>query len=355
MKAQSLLSDLKNKQYAPIYLLHGEEPYYIDLITDFIENHVLDDGEKAFNQAVLYGKDVDFKQIVDEARQFPMMASYRVIIVKEAQDMKSLNKLDHYASNPSPQSIVVIAYKHKKVDGRTKLAKNVAQKGVLFESKKIYDNQLPGWITDECKSRKVSIDYEASIMLAEYLGTNLSKVSNEIDKLLLNIKSNKITLEDVQEQVGISKEYNVFEFQKALGTRDREKAFRIIDYFADNEKNNPLPLILGNLYNYYSKLYTTVHHLRSNERELQRLIGLPSPYFVNEYKTAAKNMGYARIRNAFLALQKADLQSKGVGARSKDNRAILMELGVSLMYDWNFRVYSFRKANPIVQSSFSTN
>ena len=140
-------------------------------------------------------------------------------------------------------------------------------------------------------------------------------------------------MEDVQDQVGISKEYNVFEFQKALGTRDRQRAFRIIHYFSDNEKSNPLPLILGNLYNYYSKLYITVHHLKSNDRELQKLIGLPSPYFVNEYKSAAKNMGYNRIRNAFHALQRADLQSKGIGAKSKDNRAILTELGLSLLYD----------------------
>ena len=332
MKAQAILKNLKDKSYAPIYLLHGDEAYYIDLITDYIENHVLEDAEKAFNQAVLYGKDVDFKQIVDEARQFPMMAPYRVVIIKEAQDMKTLTKLEKYAENPSPQSIVVIAHKHKKIDGRTKLAKNVSQKGILFESKKIYDNQLPGWITDACKNRKVSIDYEASVMLAEYLGTDLGKVSNEIDKLLLNVKSNKITLEDVQEQVGISKEYNVFEFQKALGTRDREKAFRIIEYFADNEKSNPLPLILGNLYNYYSKLYITVNNLNASDQQVQKLIGLPSPYFVKEYKLAAKNMGLHRIKASFLALQKADLRSKGVGARSKDNKAVLTELGLELLY-----------------------
>ncbi len=332
LTAQSILGNLSNKQYSPIYLLHGEEPYYIDLITDYIEKNILEDAEKAFNQAVLYGKDVDFKQVVDEARQFPMMASYRVIIIKEAQDMKTINKLEKYAENPSPQSIVVLAYKHKKIDGRTKLARNVSHKGILFESKKIYDNQLPGWITDTCKTRKVDIDYEASAMLAEYLGTNLSKVSNEIDKLLLNVKSNKITLADVQEQVGISKEFNVFEFQKALGTRDREKAFRIIEYFADNEKSNPLPLVLGNLYNYYSKLYITVQNLSATDQQVQKLIGLPSPYFVREYKTAAKNMGLQRIRSAFLALQKADLQSKGVGARSKKSKAILTELGLELLY-----------------------
>ncbi|NNF35461.1 MAG: DNA polymerase III subunit delta [Saprospiraceae bacterium] len=333
MTAKSILSNLKSGQYAPIYLLHGEEPYYIDLITEYVEDKVLGEAEKAFNQAVLYGKDVDFKQVVDEARQFPMMATHRVIIIKEAQDMKTLTKLEKYAENPSPQSIVVIAYKHKKIDGRTKLAKNVSKKGILFESKKIYDNQLPGWITDACKSRKVSIDYEASVMLAEYLGTDLSKVSNEINKLLLNVKSNKITLADVQEQVGISKEYNVFEFQKALGTRNREKAFRIIEYFSDNVKSNPLPLILGNLYNYYSKLYITIHHLKSSDQQIQKLIGLPSPYFVGEYKSAAKNMGFTRIKSAFLALQRADLQSKGVGARSKDSKAILTELGLSLLYD----------------------
>ena len=331
MTYKSIISDLKAKKYAPIYLLHGDEPYYIDLITSYIESHVLDEGEKAFNQAVMYGKDIDFKQVVDEARQFPMMSPFRVVIVKEAQDMKTLSKLESYAEKPSPQSIVVLAHKYKKVDKRTKFVKTVAKTGIILESKKIYDNQLPGWISDHCKAKKVNIDFEASQLLADYLGTDLSKVSNELDKLLLNVSGKHITADDVQEHVGISKEFNVFELQKAIGTKDAEKTFRILQYFSDNEKSHPLPLILGNLYNYFSKLYVTIYNLNAPDTKLQKLIGLPSPYFVREYKSAAKNLGYQKIRSAFLALKKADLESKGVGARNKNAKAILTEFGLSIM------------------------
>ena len=328
---QNIISELKAKKYAPIYLLHGDEPYYIDMITSFIENNVLSEGEKAFNQAILYGKEIEFKQVVDEARQFPMMAPFRVVIVKEAQDMRTLTKLESYFENPSPQSIVVIAHKHKKVDKRTKFAKNADKNGVVLESKKIYDNQLPGWITDHCKSKKISIEYEASLLLADYLGTDLSKVSNELDKLMLNVKGKTITVDDIQEYVGISKDFNVFELQKAIGNKDTEKIFRILQYFSENEKSHPLPLILGNLYNYFSKLYITIYNLKTPDQKLQKLIGLPTPYFVKEYKSSAKNLGYQKIRTAFLALHKADLESKGVGARNKNAKAILTELGLSLV------------------------
>jgi DNA polymerase-3 subunit delta len=329
---QAIIKDLEAKKYAPIYLLHGEESYYIDAISHYIEKNVLNEGEKAFNQAVLYGKEIEFKQVVDEARQFPMMAPYRVIIIKEAQEMRTLSKLEQYASNPSPTSILVIAHKHKKIDKRTRFVKNASKSGIVMESKRIYDNQLPGWITEHLKSKSVTIDYEASQLLADYLGTDLSKVSNELEKLLLNISNNKITADDVQEQVGISKDYNVFELQKAIGNRDGAKVFRIINYFSENEKNHPLPLVIGNLYNYFSKLYITIFNLKTPDNQLQRLIGLPSPYFVKEYKASARILGYDKIRTAFIALQQADLQSKGVGSRNKDSKAILTELALALIY-----------------------
>lgn len=332
MTYQGILSDIKNKKYAPIYLLHGAEPYYIDAISSFAEKSILKEEEKAFNQAVMYGKDIDFKQVADEARQFPMMAPYRVVIVKEAQDMRTINKLESYAANPSPQSIVILCYKYKKADKRTKWVKNIDKSGVVFESKKIYDNQLSGWITDYLKGKAVNINYDASQLIADYLGADLSKVSNELDKLILNIKDNTVTAKDVQEQIGISKDYNVFEFQKAIGVRDSEKVFRIINYFAENQKSHPLTMVISNLYGFFSKLYITAYNLKSPDTKLQKLLGLPSPFFVKDYKQATQNLGFKKIKLAFHMLQKADLESKGYGSRSKDAKAILTELGLGLMY-----------------------
>ena len=333
MTYQLLVKEIMAKKYASIYLLHGDEPFYIDQLADKIEKEVLTESEKAFNQAILYGKEVDFKQIVDEARQFPMMASYRVIIVKEAQELKTIDQLNTYAENPSIQSILVLCYKHKKFDRRKKIFKKIQKSGVVFESKKLYDNQLPAWITDYLKNRTYQIDYQASQMVADYLGNDLSKVSNELNKLILNKKENHlITVEDIQDQIGISKDYNVFELQKALGQKDTEKVFRIIQYFSENEKAHPLPLVIGNLYSYFSKLYISVSNLQTPDNQLQKLLRLPSPYFVKEYKASARNLGFTKIKNAFFALKKADLASKGYGSRNQNTLATLQEFALEILY-----------------------
>ncbi len=333
MTYEGILGDLKKGNYAPIYLLHGEESYYIDKISSFIEKEILEEGEKAFNLAVLYGKEVDFKRVVDEARQFPMMSRYRVIVVKEAQDMRTLKKIELYAEKPSPQSIVVLCHKNKKVDKRNKYVKNIGKSGVVFESKKIYDNQLPGWISSYARTQGFQMAGDAAMLAAEYLGADLNKVSNEIDKLTLNIKDRKsINLEDVQNGIGISKDYNVFEFQKALGMRDGEKAFRIVNYFSENQKAHPLTLVIGNLYNYFNKLYALSHNMSAPDAQLQRVLGLPSPYFVKDYKAAAKSLGYKKIRGSFEVLKKADLASKGYGARHQTTKDILTDIVLGVIY-----------------------
>lgn len=333
MTYQEIIKNLQNKKYAPLYLLHGDEAFFIDKISQYIEKNVLTDGEKAFNQAVLYGKEIDFKQVVDEARQYPMMASYRVVIVKEAQEMKSLDKLEQYIENPSPQSIVVLCHKHKKLDKRKKFYKKAGSAGIVFESKQLYDNQLPAWISDYLLNFGYKIDYNASMMVAEYLGNDLSKISNELDKLMLNIEKNAtIGIEDIQEQIGISKDYNVFELQKAIGSKDVEKIFRIIQYFSENEKAHPLPLVIGNLYSFFSKLYITAFNLKTPDNQLQKLLGLPSPYFVKEYKSAAANLGFEKIKSTFFALKKADLSSKGYGSRNQTSKGTLQELAIDILY-----------------------
>jgi len=330
---EGIIKDLKAGQYSPIYLLHGEESYYIDQIVDYIEDHVLSDGEKAFNQMVFYGKDVDFKSIVDAARQFPMMASHRVVIVKEAQDMRTLKNLENYADNPSPQTLLVLAHKHKKFDSRTKLAKSIKSNGIIFESKKLYDNQVQQWISNYFKSKGYTIDAEASMMAAEYLGTDLSKVVNEMDKVIVNVKEGvTITKAMIQEMVGISKDYNVFELQKAISQGNTEKAFRIVEYFGENEKANPLVVILSNLYNYFYKVYLTAYHSKENDNELKKMLGLPTPFFVKEYREASKRYHGKRLIDIFDALKSADLKSKGVGARKMETKSILRDFLIQVFY-----------------------
>jgi DNA polymerase-3 subunit delta len=330
---EAILKDLKNKKYSPIYLLHGDEPYYIDKISNYIENHVLDEAEKAFNQAVLYGKDAEFKTVVDEARQYPMMANYRVVVIKEAQDMRSLKDLATYAEQPSPQSILVINHKHKKFDSRTKLAKAIKANGVLFESKKLYDNQVQTWISKYIEEKGLSITPDAAMITAEYLGTDLNKIANEMDKVVVNLEGVKtITADLIKEMVGISKDYNVFELQKAIGTMNTEKVFRIVDYFAANPKANPLVMILSNLFGYFSKVYIAAYHGKKSDNELKTMLGLPTPYFVKDYRIAAQNFKGQRLIAIFEALKLADLKSKGVGARNMESRAILRDFMITVFY-----------------------
>ncbi len=313
--------------------MHGDEPYYIDKISNYIEKNVLNPGEQSFNQAVMYGKDTEFKAVVDEARQYPMMASHRVVIIKEAQDMRSLKSLAAYAENPSPQSILVINHKYKKFDTRTKLAKSIKAKGIIFQSKKLYDNKVPAWISSYLSNKGVNIAPDASMMAAEFLGTDLNKIANEMDKVIVNLEGKKsISAEMIKEMVGISKDYNVFELQKAIGTMDTEKVFRIVNYFAANPKANPLVMVLSNLYGYFFKVYTAAYHSKKNDIELKTLLGLPTPYFVKDYRIASRNFNGQKLINIFDALKDADLKSKGVGARNMDSREILRDLMIKVFY-----------------------
>ncbi len=313
--------------------MHGDEPYYIDKISNYIEKNVLNPGEQSFNQAVMYGKDTEFKAVVDEARQYPMMASHRVVIIKEAQDMRSLKNLAAYAENPSPQSILVINHKYKKFDTRTKLAKSIKANGIIFQSKKLYDNKVPAWISSYLSNKGVNIAPDASMMAAEFLGTDLNKIANEMDKVIVNLEGKKsISAEMIKEMVGISKDYNVFELQKAIGTMDTEKVFRIVNYFAANPKANPLVMVLSNLYGYFFKVYTAAYHSKKNDIELKTLLGLPTPYFVKDYRIASRNFNGQKLINIFDALKDADLKSKGVGARNMDSREILRDLMIKVFY-----------------------
>ena len=286
---KEIIKDLKAKKYQPIYLLHGDEAYYIDLISDYIEQHVLTESERSFNQTIIYGKEAEAKTIIDTASRYPMMAERQVVVLKEAQEMRTLGDLQPYVEHAVPSTILVICYKHKKFDARTKLSKSLKSKAVVFESKKLYDNQLSDWIKNYLKDRKLNIEPEASELIAEYLGTNLSKVANELDKLVINLPADSsINAQHVQDNIGISKDYNVFELQKSLGQRDILKTQRIISYFISNPKKNPLVVVVGTLYNFFSKVYQA-HYLRNlSDNELSTALGLRSSYFVKDYKLARR-------------------------------------------------------------------
>lgn len=327
MTYSEILKSLRAKQYKPVYFLHGAESYFIDAISKYVEDNVLSEGEKSFNQLVFYGKDADAKTIIDAASRYPMMAPYQVILLKEAQEMRTLSDLLPYLKKAVPTTILVICHKHKKLDARTKFGKTVKEHAVVFESKPLYDNQVADWIVDYLKSKKFGIQTSAAQLIGEYLGTNLSKVVNELDKLVINLPAGTTVDEkNVQDNIGISKDYNVFELQRALGARDVVKANRIINYFIANPKKNPLVLLVGTLYNYFSKVYM-LHFLRhSADRELLPILKLRSEYFLKEYRMAARNYNLPRIKKVIHLLKEYDLRSKGVDNDSTKEGELMKEL-----------------------------
>ena len=310
-----LITDIKGGKIAPIYFLMGEEAYYIDVISDFIESYVLAEEEKGFNQMVLYGKDVTIQDIVSNAKRYPMMAERQVIIVKEAQNLiKTIEQLVDYAKNPQPSTVLVFNYKYKTLDKRKALYKALSKAAVVFESKKIYEDKIPNWIQSFLKSKQISITPKAALMLTEFLGTDLSKIANELNKLEIVVGAKKeITPELIEENIGISKDFNNFELQKALGNLDHKKAYQIVYYFAQNPKQHPFVLTISILYMYFSKLMT-LHTVRDrNPSTIAKALGV-NPYFVNDYIAVSRNFPMKRISGVLETLRTYDTKSKGVGA-----------------------------------------
>lgn len=341
---EQLASDIKKKKYAPVYFLMGEEPYFIDTLADLVEKTVLDDSEKEFNQTIVYGKDTDILSIISAAKRFPMMSEKQVVIVKEAQNLKDLigrekaddNKIKHpfatYLENPQPSTILLFCYKYKTLDKRTALAKQIAKNAVLFESKKLYDNKIPDWIEQYLKSKQFSIDPRAAAMLTEYLGNDLSKIANELDKLMINLPAkSEISIDHIQNNIGISKEYNTFELQKALGKRDILKANRIVNYFASNEKDNPLVVTISTLYGFFSKLI--IYHVLPDKSKMAVAAGLGiNPFFVQEYEQAARVYPIQKLRMIVNYLREYDLKSKGVDAGNISQGELLKELVFKILH-----------------------
>ncbi len=332
MKYQQIVEDLKNKIYYPVYFLTGDEPYFIDTISDSIEESVLTDDEKEFNQTIVYGRDVDVPTIVSYAKRFPMMSNYQVVIVKEAQDVKGLETIAEYANNFLDSTILVLCYKYKKIDKRKSLVKNVQKNGVYFESKKLYENQIPDWISQYLKQDGYSITPKAALLITEFVGNDLSKVSNELAKLRINLPEGT-TIDDkiIEENIGISKDFNVFELQKALGNKDVFKANQIINHFAANQKENPAIKVIGILYGYFSKLIM-VHQIENKEQKnIASILGV-NPYFVRDYQHASKKYSTSQLMQIISLLREYDLKSKGVGNVSADDGGLMKEMVFRILH-----------------------
>jgi DNA polymerase-3 subunit delta len=332
MTFDQIIGDLRNKIYRPIYFLHGDEAYYIDEVSDFIEKNVLTDIEKEFNQTIIYGRETNVKSIISNAKRFPMMANYQVVIIKEAQYVDKIEELDEYLENPLDSTLLVISYKYKKIDGRKSFYKKIKKKGILFESKKIYDNQIPSWISNHLKKKGYSITPKASVMLTEFLGTDLGKIVNELNKLVINVPENS-QIDDVlvERNIGISKDFNIFELQKAIGTKDILKANQIARHFAANPKENPLVKTVVLLFGYFSKLLVYQQLKDKSNRNAAIELGV-NPFFVKDYQTAARNYSFQKLTRIISYLREYDLKSKGVDSVSTTQGELLKELLFKILH-----------------------
>lgn len=353
-EVNQILTDLKRRIFKPVYFLSGEEAYYIDLISDYIEKNVLDESEQEFNQTILYGKEVDLNTIISAAKRFPMMSEYQVVIVKEAQNLKELGKgsgsddddddssskkssgasnaLAAYLQQPQPSTILVFCYKYKTLDKRSSVYKSLQKNHVFLETKKLYDNQLPDWITNFVHEKKFKIGPKASFLLAEFLGNDLAKITNEVEKLFINLKEgDEISPEMVQDNIGMSKEFNVFELQDALAKKDILKANRIINYFAANEKEHPAVMTLSSLYGYFSKIL--LYHFSPDKSKfaVAQALGV-NPFFVDGYVKAAQNYNTAKLKAIFSYLKEYDLKTKGVDNSGVDNGELMKEMIFKILH-----------------------
>jgi DNA polymerase-3 subunit delta len=331
---EEIMSDLKNRIYKPVYFLAGEEPYYIDLITNYIEEKVLPEAEKSFNQMVLYGEDTTMPAIIETSRRFPMMSNHLVIIVKEAQTLKKIDDLIFYLERPLLSTILVFNYKYKVLDKRTKLCKLIDSSAVYFESNRLRDYQVPPWIERYLMVKGIKAEPYASAMLTEYLGTDLHKIVNELDKLLINLPAGKqiITNDLIEKNIGISKDYNNFELQKAVGEKNILKANMIVHYFGDNPKDNPINLTVASLFSFFTKVLT-YHYLTDKSKNNVAAELKINPFFVKDNESAAAKFSVKKTVEIIGLLRIYDMKSKGFGDLSSAPGDLLKELVYKILHN----------------------
>jgi DNA polymerase-3 subunit delta len=331
MSVEKILGEWKKLKFKPVYWLEGEEEYHIDVLVNYAEHQILSEAEAGFNLTVFYGKDADWAAVINACRRYPMFAERQVVILKEAQQMRDIDKLEAYIDKPLASTVFVVAYKEKKVDGRSKLAKLLKEKAELYTTRKLYDNQLPEWTAELIRQKGYGIAQKALLLLVDHIGNDLNRINNEVDKLLVNLAGRKeISEDDIERYVGISKEYNVFELQDAFAKKDRAKAIRIIQYFEGNPKAGPIQLILPSIYNFFSKVYMIFGQPARDEKGVAAAIGV-NPYFAKDYLAALRNYDYAGIEQGLLLLHVYNLKSVGVGSAGVEDASLLKELVVKIM------------------------
>lgn len=315
-----IVNDIKAGTIKPIYFLMGEEPYYIDKLSDYIEQNILSEEEKGFNQTVLYGRDVSMEDIIGTAKRYPMMADRQVVIVKEAQDLtKTIDKIESYAENPMPTTVLVFCYKYKTLDKRKKVTKLLEKNGLVYESKKLYENQVGDWLKRVLAGKKLNIEPKAAAMLVDFLGTDLSKIANELDKLAIILpQGSTVTPEVIEENIGFSKDFNVFEFRKAIGERNQLKSYQIAQYFAENPKDHPMVMTTTLVFGFFLQLLQ-YHGLKDKTPKNVASVLKINPYFVKDYDVALKNYPMKKVSQIVATLRDTDVKGKGVGASLKES------------------------------------
>jgi len=330
---EDIISDLRKRIFKPVYFLAGDEPYYIDLITDFIAEKVLSEEERAFNQIVIYGEETSVNSIIETSRRFPMMASHQVVIVKEAQALKKIEDLAIYLEKPLLSTILVLNYKYKVIDKRTKLARTLETQGIYFESMRLRDYQVPPWIERYLMTKGIKINPDASAMLTEFLGTDLHKITNELDKLLITLPAGKpvITSALIEKNIGISKDFNNFELQKAIGEKNIFKANMIVRYFSENPNDNPVTLTIASLFSLFTKILT-YHYLTDRSKNNVASVLKIHPYFVKDYEVSSMKYGPSKTIQIISFLRTYDLRTKGFGDAGTDAGDLLKELVYKILH-----------------------
>lgn len=322
-----IVNDIKAGIIKPIYFLMGEEPYYIDKLSDYIEKNILTEEEKGFNQTILYGRDVSIEDVISTAKRYPMMSERQVVIVKEAQDLsRTIDKLESYVENPLLSTVLVFCYKYKTLDKRKKMTKLLDKAGVVFESKKLYENQVGDWIKRILSGKGYEIEPKANAMLVEFLGTDLGKINNELEKLQIILpKGTTITPKDIEENIGFSKDFNVFELRKAIGEGNQLKAYKIAQYFSDNQKEHPIVMTIGLIFSFFVQILQ-YHGLKDKNPKNVAVVLKVNPFFLKDYDVALRNYPMKKVSQIVATLRDIDLKSKGVGANAIPQSDLLREM-----------------------------
>ena len=331
MSVEKIISDWKKKNFKPLYWLEGEEEYFIDKVMDYAEHFILTESEASFNLSVFYGKDANWAEVINACSRYPMFAERQVVLLKEAQQMKDIEKLESYIENPLSSTVFVVSYKEKKLDARKKFTKLVKEKGVLFTTKKMYERDLPQWSQEMMQSKGLSINQKGLALLVDHIGNDLVRIENEIDKLSVNLgKRTTINEDDIELYIGVSKEFNVFELQAALAAKDLAKSIRIIQYFEANPKAGPIQLVLPSLYNFFSKVFMIFGAGTNDEKSIATAIGI-NPYFIKDYLQAAKLYTYPGVEKALLLMHSYNLKSVGVGSIGTNDASLMKEMIVKMI------------------------